>query len=344
MTTARRELIDVELTRYYHCISRAVRKAFLLGEGYEHRKVWIENRLELLATHFAVSVAGFAIMNNHLHLLLRLEPELAKEWSDEEVLRNWLFVYPPRTIDLENEKLVKAWIDAHLGNPKLIAKYRQRLQDLGWFMKSLKEPLARMANKQDNCKGAFWEGRYKSIAILDEEALLTTCAYIDLNPVAAGVAATPETSRNTSLRQRVEHAKQKDAIKDLQAARQGSVPGSRAAKDLEQDHWLTPIEDRRQAKSFRSKREGLLENFSLGSYLLLVDYAGRLFRKQKARISSAAKEILDRIGTSVEFWGDRINKMLKSKELRGRYFAGNDASLKPLKKKRSRVVNLSPQM
>ena len=68
------------------------------------------------------------------------------------------------------------------------------LQDLGWFMKALKEPLARMANREDDCKGTFWESRYKSIAILDEEALLATCAYIDLNPVAAGIAATTETS------------------------------------------------------------------------------------------------------------------------------------------------------
>ena len=69
MTTARKNLVDPEVTRYYHCISRCVRQAFLCGKGFEDRKQWIEARLELLAKHFAISVAGFAVMDNHLHVL-----------------------------------------------------------------------------------------------------------------------------------------------------------------------------------------------------------------------------------------------------------------------------------
>ena len=99
---------------------------------------------------------------------------------------------------------------------------RKRLTNLGWFMKALKEPLARMANREDDCKGSFWEGRYKSIGILDEEALLATCAYIDLNLVAAGIAKFPETSRHTSIRQRVRHVRRKGQLDRLKAARQGS--------------------------------------------------------------------------------------------------------------------------
>ena len=64
--------------------------------------------------------------------------------------------------------------------------WRERLQSLSWFMKCLKEPLARLANREEQTRGAFFEGRFKSVAILDEESLLATCAYIDLNPVAAG--------------------------------------------------------------------------------------------------------------------------------------------------------------
>ncbi len=69
MTMARRLLVDVGVTRYYHCISRCARRAFLCGEGFEHRKAWIEARLEVLANQFAVSVCGFAVMDNHLHVL-----------------------------------------------------------------------------------------------------------------------------------------------------------------------------------------------------------------------------------------------------------------------------------
>jgi hypothetical protein len=93
-------------------------------------------------------------------------------------------------------------------------------------MKTLKEPLARMANKEDDCKGTFWESRFKSIAILDEEALLATCAYIDLNPVAAGIAATPESSRHTSVRQRVQHAKAQGQLEALKQATGSSLAGA----------------------------------------------------------------------------------------------------------------------
>jgi len=92
------------------------------------------------------------------------------------------------------------------------------LQSLSWFMKCLKEPLARLANQQDKARGAFFEGRFKSVAILDEESLLATCAYIDLNPVAAGIAVVPETSPHTSITTRVEQVKAQGRTGELKAA------------------------------------------------------------------------------------------------------------------------------
>ena len=344
MTVARNQIVDIDTTRYYHCISRVVRRAFLLGKGYRHRKKWIEERLEFLSEHFAVSVAGFSIMDNHLHVLVRLEPELGREMSDEEVLRRWASVYPPVEMDLENKAVLEGWIKRNLADEKLINTYRERLQDLGWFMKALKEPIARKANKEDKCKGAFWEGRYKSIAVIDEEALLATCVYIDLNPVAAGVAAKPETSKNTSLRQRLDHAESKGAIDRLKVAKQGAVAASKAAKNLEQDHWLAPIEDRREAQTFKSKRIGLLPTFSLGSYLQLVDDTARMFRLGKARMAAGTKEVFERLGTSMEVWCFRLKRMLDSVDLRGNCFTGDRERLEPIKQKRKqRVANLSPQ-
>lgn len=169
----------------------------------EHCKQWIEDRLELLAANFAVSVCGFSVMDNHLNVLCRLDPDVAKHWSDEEVVRRWIAVYPLRALYMDNAKTVQMWVDREVQDSTKVAKYRQRLAASGWFMKALKEPLARMANNEDDCKETFWESRFKSIAILDEEALLATCATIHLNPVAAGIAAAPETSRHTSVRQRV---------------------------------------------------------------------------------------------------------------------------------------------
>ena len=331
MTVPRSQLVDLEVTRYYHCISRCVRRAFLCGEGFEHRKQWIEDRLEQLARNFAVSVCGFAVMDNHMHVLVRLDPGSSGGWDAEEVIRRWMAVYPPSHLDLDDVSVLEKWIAHEAKDKKRVEILRKRLQDLGWFMKSLKEPLARLANKEDNCKGTFWESRYKSIAILDEEALLATCAYIDLNPVAAGVAAAPETSRHTSVRQRVQHAREAGKLEDLKASAKGSVAGSRAAGRLEDSHWLCPLEDRRKKGS---PREGMQESFSLGSYLLLVDYTSRLYRTGKARLSEEVAGILERLGTSAEYWESRLKSMLDKSRILGSYFTFSRDRLRELARRK----------
>ena len=96
MTIARRQLIDTSVTRWYHCMTRCVRQALLLGEGTFNRKEWIEDRIEELAQIFAMGVGGFSVMDNHLHVLLRLDPDVAAGWSDEEVVRRWGRLFPPR--------------------------------------------------------------------------------------------------------------------------------------------------------------------------------------------------------------------------------------------------------
>jgi REP element-mobilizing transposase RayT len=331
MTAARSQLVDVSVTRYYHCISRCVRRAFLCGEGFEHRKQWIEDRLQTLSECFAASVCGFAVMDNHLHVLVRLEPDAASGWSAEDVVRRWLVAYPPKSADGQAIEVTQAWIDDLASDEQRVEVLRGRLSNLGWFMKALKEPLARMANKEDDCKGTFWESRYKSIAILDDEALLATCAYIDLNPVAAGLAATPEMSPHTSVHQRVEHAAAQGNLEELKAAACGSVAGSLAAGAVEEGLWLCPIEDRRRQGSLR---EGLLEGFSLGSYLLLIDYTSRLCRQGKARVSREVASILDRLGTSAEVWSQRIQRLLGKARLLGSYFSADRERLRQLAQQR----------
>ena len=96
MTMARARLVDVSVTRWYHCITRCVRHAFLLADGPENRKERIEQRLQELAEIFSISVGGFSVMDNHLHVLGRLDPDTATAWSDEEVVRRWGRLFPPR--------------------------------------------------------------------------------------------------------------------------------------------------------------------------------------------------------------------------------------------------------
>ena len=195
--------IDSSVARWYHCISRCVRRAFLLGDGEHDRKGWIESRLQELSRIFAIAVGGFSAMDNHLHVLLRLDPDVANGWSDEEVVRRWGRLFPARDKSRQPLPLTDDWVQWRLEDPRWVATARERLQSLSWFMKCLKEPLSRLANRQDKAKGAFFEARFKSVAILDEEALLAIAAYIDLNPVAAGIAEVPEASEYTSIKMRV---------------------------------------------------------------------------------------------------------------------------------------------
>jgi REP element-mobilizing transposase RayT len=199
-------------TPWYHIVSRCVRRAYLCGEDYasgqnfEHRRGWIEKRIRELAGVFAIDVAAFAVMSNHYHIVVRVDQEQALAWDDAEVLRRWTQLF-------SGAEVVQCYLSEngdHLGEVDLakvgewVETYRQRLFDISWFMRILNESLARMANVEDGITGRFWEGRFKSQALLDEQSLLAAMAYVDLNPVRAGMAATPEQSAHTSVKLRVE--------------------------------------------------------------------------------------------------------------------------------------------
>jgi hypothetical protein len=257
-------------------------------------------------------------------VLLRLDQEVANGWSDEEVVRRWGRLFPPRDKSRQALAVTDNWVQWRLKDSQWVATARQRLQSISWFMKSLKEPLSRLANRQDKVRGAFFEARFKSVAILDDEALLAIAAYIDLNPVAAGIAEVPETSEHTSIKVRSEHVDGQGKTAQLEAAADGSVAGSCASAGLEESLWLCPIEDRRRLDSCR---EGMLEGFSLGSYFLLVDYTGRRYRKGKAAFSAELAGILDRLGSNAESWRARMDR-LRSGRLFGRFFAASRERLR----------------
>jgi REP element-mobilizing transposase RayT len=321
MPTPRKLLVDPLVTRLYHCISRCVRHAHLCGDGNEHRKDWIEQRLEQLASIFAIEVCGYSVLDSHLHVVVQLDPDRAKSWTDQEILERWTKLYPGgaglANVPDNPEEIVISTPDDQPRAERL----RSRLASLSWFMKCLKEPLARRANKEDGVSGAFWAARFKSIAILDEESLLATCAYVDLNPLAAGVSETPEDSPHTSVHARVEHCRQHGAIAKLVTKEMDPSKAERIA-ELEQSHWLCPIDDRRDRGS---KRPGLVAGFSLRSYLLLVDWTARLHREGKSRMRRDVSGILERLGTSAERWGQTLEKLLSQKKLIGNAFGRPDS-------------------
>jgi REP element-mobilizing transposase RayT len=209
MTRPRKELISISDTPYYHIISRCVRRAFLCGfdhtsqQDYEHRRHWIENRMRLLSSLFGIDICAYAVMSNHYHIVLKLDPSHIEELSAQAVITRWTTLFKgPLLIQRQQQGALLSPAEQHTVND-IVGVWRQRLSDIGWFMKCLNEPIAREANKEDNCTGHFWESRYKSQALLSEEALLSCMAYVDLNPVRAKMAETPKTSEYTSIKERV---------------------------------------------------------------------------------------------------------------------------------------------
>jgi len=211
MTTPRSILVSLEDTPWYHCVCRCVRRAFLCGEdpfsglNFDHRRGWIVERIQQLTALFAIDVAAYAVMSNHYHIVVRIDRERALGWSTEEVLKRWtaLFTGPllvTRYLSESRAEMSRAEIDEV---EALAEIYRGRLHDLSWFMRTLNEHIARWANAEDGVKGRFWEGRFKSQALLDEKALLAAMVYVDLNPVRARLAETPEASDYTSIQERV---------------------------------------------------------------------------------------------------------------------------------------------
>jgi REP element-mobilizing transposase RayT len=200
MATPRKYLVDPNVPLFYHLVSRCVHRAYLCGfdpltgKDYSHRKQWLIDRLNFLVQFFAVDLYGYAIMDNHFHLAVFHDPKTHLRWSREEVADRWLAVSPPRSWGgkpVSPEKLAEAKADL-LNDRKRLTHVRKQLGSLSTFMKFLKQDIARRANLEDGVTGHFFEQRFWSGALLSERAILSTMAYIDLNPVRAEIVKTIE--------------------------------------------------------------------------------------------------------------------------------------------------------
>ncbi|NKB99729.1 MAG: hypothetical protein GKR90_14705 [Pseudomonadales bacterium] len=213
MTTPRKLLVDDKTPLFYHIVSRCVRRSWLCGydpqtrRDYSHRKEWLESRLHLLGRAFSLNVYAYAIMNNHFHLVVYYDPTANQRWSNEEVVDRWLVACPPNTSNRIDEKEMREIRRGLLiRNEAQIERIRGCLGSLSVFMKLLKQPIARRANVEDECRGHFFEQRFYSGALLDEQAVLAAMAYVDLNPVRAKIARTIEEAKHTSVQARLQAA------------------------------------------------------------------------------------------------------------------------------------------
>lgn len=292
----RKSLICLEDTPYYHVVARCVRRAWLwghdayAGKDYSHRKAWVLDRLRCLADIFSVDLCAYAIMSNHYHLVLRVDRQRMAGWSHAEVVTRWtqLFSAPP---------LIQRWQEGRasaaerIGAEQLIECWRLRLIDISWYMRCLNEHLARRANAEDECTGRFWEGRFKSQALLDETGLLTAMAYVDLNPVRAGIATTPEGAEFTSIHARLQRFRD-ELLVEAQAGQQ-----VRARASHQQPPPLLAFSD-----SGDFYRHSIPMKFL--DYLQLLEWSGRRRRPpgKRGAVEQDLPPILSRLRIDPDAW------------------------------------------
>jgi REP element-mobilizing transposase RayT len=256
-----------------------VRRAFLCGvddysgHSFEHRKAWVEARIHLVAECFAVCVHAYAVMSNHLHLVLRIDPGETSTWRDEDVVARWVRLFPPRE---DSHAAIEHKHLRLLADPDRLDLIRRRLGSLSWLMRCLAEPIARRANREDGCKGRFWEGRYKCQLLCNERSVLAAMAYVDLNPIRAGIADRLDTSGHTSALARTAAAKSDPTTL--------TRPLSPVAGDLRPNFDL-----------------------SAADYLQILDWTGRHLAPGKhGRVAQEAPAILSIIDRDPGCWTARV--------------------------------------
>jgi len=328
MTQARNNQINISDTPYYHCMGRCVRRAFLCGEDpltgvdYSHRKGWIVNKLQELVEVFAIDVCAYAVMSNHYHVVLKIDHELSAQISDDEVIERWMQLFNGHIL-IQRYLKGDCKTEAEIAEVQMTIKlWRERLSDISWFMRCLNETIARRANAEDQCTGRFWEGRFKSQALLNEQAVLSCMVYVDLNPVRAGLAQSLDESEFTSIAQRIR-----------EVGVRCEVLGFKEEQKIRTDRKILKLADFVGGKPL----SGI--PFLFKDYLALADWTGRVVRDDSPRgyslasgqftskqgaISEKEPRIIARLGIDAEKWIETVKEYSKSYHA----FVGSEKQLK----------------
>ena len=299
----RKSILPIGEDFIVHVISRCVRRAWLCGQDpysgkdYEHRRAWVLERIQVLVGSFAIEVPAYAVMSNHSHLVLWCRPAQAAAWSDEEVARRWLRL--SRVHDAASEDKVQALAE----DKEEIAKRREQLGSVSWFMRYLNEHIAKQANKEDECTGRFWEGRFKSQLLADEGAVLACMAYVDLNPARAKLAGSLEESDFTSVQDRLTGDRARRQLESLgkiatPTAEQLAMIG-RAREQSTVDVWLCPL-------GADAGRHTVLD-ISLEGYLALVEWTGmQVAANKRGVLPGEMQDTVAKLGLDVTAWVETV--------------------------------------
>ena len=221
---------------------------------------------------FCVDVAGYAVMSNHYHVILKVDLDLAASLTSEAILARWQQLYRLNPL-MARFQAGHVLTDAEKDSvAEQISRMRKKLLSISRFMGYLNERIARKANAEDDCKGRFWEGRFQSQALLDEIALLQCLVYVDLNPVRAGLSQDPRQSDYTSIKRR------------LAGNSSGLLPFKSEKPELATDHYHhLPIH--------------------FDDYLQLLDWSARITTEDRqGTIPDDVPPLIDRLNITPGHW------------------------------------------
>ena len=298
MCKPRKTLINLKNTHYYHCISRCVRRAFLCGHDrysgqcFEHRRGWIVERIKWLAQHFTIGICSYSVMSNHYHAIFKVLANQSDKLTEDEVIERWIAVYP------SGKTKLKRYLNNSTDNIEevesykaLIAQWRERLCSISWFMSALNREIACRANKEDNCKGHFWEARFVSKALVGDMAILSAMAYVELNPVRAGIAKDLNTSLYTSIKERIDAL---IAAKDEED--NGGAEDKHTKFTLFQPAGLMPF-------GHKNSKDQMC--YDLIDFINLVDWTGREIRgDKKGFIDNSLPTLVSQLNITKKRWMD----------------------------------------
>lgn len=309
MAVPRAAQVNLSDTPHYHCMSRCVRQAYLCGvdaesgKDYGHRKGWIVDRIKFLSKVFSVHICTYAVMSNHYHLVLFIDNEAPTIWDRGALKARWKRLFPHRVKFLE---MLESYPEHEEEVEAIYQSIRARLCDLSWFMRCLNEPIARRCNAEEKCKGRFWDGRFRSQALLDEGALITAMTYVDLNPIRAGMVETLEDADFTSIQERLDCA-----LKDLRPVKAEVTPEQfekMCKAEIEQSKQpddLLPL-----LNGCKPVKDKLHIDFNLSDYILLVEETGRIIRDDKrGHISDAVLPIFQRLHIKASCWTEILERL-----------------------------------
>lgn len=318
-----------------HVWSQTVQQMFLLGkdslsgEDYSHRKDWVIDIMAHQSMFMAIDILRFAVMENHVHFLLRTRPDIVRGWSDQEVAWNYLLLCPKKKrrkkVDgkwqYETEEPSQKDIDAIVNDQKELKKIRRKLSSLSFWMQLLKQKVARRANSEVQrdgvCKGAFWKGRFEMTVINTREHLLTCSVYIDLNPFRAKMTDSLEGYSYTSIYMQLmgvfrEMLDRGDLIPTV-GNPLGEFPESSMLAPIEfveekvEASTKSEVGNSRVSKpKFRCSDTGFLE-ITAEQYCELVRWSmGQLGADREGAISGLEHAVVESHGMSLETWRERL--------------------------------------